>query len=187
MRKPLIIVLSGCAFFALYSCNGGKKDNPQKDSTSAGTIAKGPIPADDEMTRTNTISFGGHEYKITVRRYPDKEQPTVKDQLDQEFFDNSVEVTITKDGEAFISETFHKKDFEENIPAEDRTGYILLGMAFDAEKTNNDHFFLAAQLGQPGGEGPSSFSVDFPVSGNGTYRITTNTQADMNIPGEAED
>lgn len=177
MKKAFIPVLGLAIGFTLAGCGGNGEAQQQQTTDSVATVKpQGPI-ADSELKRDYSVSMGGHEYAIVVSRYPDKQVPTVKDQLDQEFYDNCVDVTITRDGSAFFSKTFKKEAFEDYLSAADRKGAVLLGMAYDDTKSGDGRICLAAQVGQPGmGEGPA-FTVEIPTGG-GPYSIVRDVQQD---------
>jgi len=177
MQKVLILTALAAALL-VQGCSSDKKPEAKRIAVDTAK-PKAPMPADNELTRDYTATLGANTYTITIHRTPDKSLPTVKDALDQEFFDNSVAVTITRGGEAFFSKTFTKEAFEDYLGSADRTGSILLGMAYDEEKSSRGHLCLAAQVGQPGtGEGPA-LTVDIPTAG-GAYSILHDTQQDTN-------
>lgn len=177
MKKTLLLVAIAATLLTT-GCGNEKKTTDQRDTISTPTT-KGPLPADNELTRNYTAQLGGHTYAITIHRAPNESLPTVKDALDQEFYDNSVDVAITRDGETFFTKTFTKEAFEDYLESADRTSTVLLGMAYDEEKSGGSHLCLAAQVGQPGtGEGPA-FTIDIPTTGD-AYSILRDTQQDTN-------
>lgn len=171
----------GCMFFVasclLFSC-GKKNETPQdKQDATETSQTKGPRPADNELVRCDTARLGGHTYILSIHRKADETLPTVTDPLEQVFYDNCVEVNITRDGDAFFQKTFRKEAFSGFLSNADRESGILLGMAYDELSSSAGHLCLAAQIGQPGtGEGPA-FTVDIPLNG-GAYSIVRDTRQD---------
>lgn len=70
-----------------------------------------PWTAERKLERSYTAKYGEHTYSISIKRYPNHELPIVKDQLDQEFYDNSVEIVILRDGKSFFEKTSVRKRF----------------------------------------------------------------------------
>lgn len=176
MRKTSCLVFP-VALLVLSAC-GGKGDNSAPAADSVAVVQnKGPRPAEDELTRCDTARLGGRTYVVSIHRYADTSLPTVTDPLDQIFYDNCVEVSLTRDGEPFFTKTFRKEAFSGFLSEADRTSCILLGMAYDESKSSAGHICLAAQVGQPGtGEGPA-FTVDIPADG-GACSIVRDTRQD---------
>ena len=168
------------AMLTLGSCGGGEnKKTGSNDSLSAKAV-RGPVPELNEHREMNYDKrLGGHDYKITISIDADKSLPIVKDQSGAEYIDNTVTVSITRDGEDFFLEKFTKEAFADYLSEEANAGYILNGMNFYEEKTSGGHICLSAQVGEPGvGEGPA-FIVDIPTGG-GACSILRDSEQDTN-------
>lgn len=177
--KQIMALTIGAACLTLTACGGEKRTEPAQDSVETAPIPTGPSPVEDELTRHYADTIRNRAYDITVRRYPDNSLPTVKDELGQDFLDNSVEVTITRDGTQFFSKTFRKEAFEDYLSKSESATSVLLGMAYDEEMSTDKIVCLAAQVGHPGvGEGPA-FTVEIPIS-DGPYSIVRDTRQDTN-------
>lgn len=184
MNKILLIAAALTCLLGT-SCGGDKSTKPQEETTTS-PKAKGPL-ADNELKRNYKAALGGKTFDITISRRPAKDRPTVKDELDQTFYDNVVDVTVTCDAQPYFSKTFTKEAFEDYLSPADRQSTIFMGMAFDEEKSDGRHICLAAQIGKPGtGEGPA-FTIEIPTSGSGsTYSILRDTQQDTNAQSAEE-
>lgn len=175
--KKIMLLAVGVAGLTLTSCGGEKPAQTAQDSTTT-VVVTGPLPADDDLTRHYADTLGNRAYAITIKRTADETSKTVTDEFDQEYYDNSVSVHITRDGAEFFSKTFTKEAFEDYLTAADSSS-VLLGMAYDEDKSNNGKVCLAAQIGLPGtGEGPA-FTIEIPAAG-GVYSIVRDTQQDTN-------
>jgi hypothetical protein len=183
--KKIVIAVAAAAGMTLMSCGSEKASTPQADSVK--TVAtQGPQPADNELSRDYRSTIEGHNYVISIHRTPDSSLPTVKDELDQEFYDNRVVVTITRDGDSIFHQALTKEDFLDYLSADERRGSILLGMVYDEEKSSRLHHCLAAQVGQPGtGEGPA-FTIEIPLAGGSTFSIVRDSQQDTNNSQETD-
>lgn len=176
MKKRTPLSLALLALLAA-ACSQGEKREATTAAATTSVTQKAPQAADAPLTRCDTAQLGGHTYIVTIARTPDKALPTVTDPLDQVFYDNAVTVDIARDGASLFSKTFRKEAFSGFLTESDRTSAILLGMAFDAERSTAATLCLAAQVGQPGtGEGPA-FTVEIPAGG-GAPSIVRDTRQD---------
>lgn len=175
MMRNVLLMTAGVLALALVACGGREnKEQPKADSVSV-KAGRGPLPAERDLMRENTVQQLGHTFHVAIRRYVDKSLPVVKDELGQDFYDNKVEVTIQSEGTQFFHHTFSKDDFAGFIPIEELNTYVFLGMAYDDRKADTRDLCLAAQLGQPGtGEGPA-FTIEIPIDG-GAFSIVRDTQ-----------
>lgn len=121
-----------------------------------------------------TDRLNGHEYLVTISRQPDETLPKSIDELGNEYSDNRVDVVITKDGQDFFSRTYSKNSFLNMLSESESLGTVLLGMAYDSQKSNEKILCLAAQIGQIGIEEGPAFTIEIPLAGG-----TPNIQRDM--------
>ncbi len=109
--------------------------------------------ADQEGVREYAITQGGHKYAIVVERKADKEAPVVKDILGTAFYDNTVSISIKRDGADFFHRVFRKTDFDKMLSEEDRTYGTLAGMSLHEEGSKGDVLAFFAQVCMPGMDG----------------------------------
>lgn len=162
MRKyisPAVALL-----FALTLSCGGSKEAEVKNTKPQETteVAQGPI-ADREWSYKYNELLDGHQYEIAIRRYSNPELPLIKDELGQEYYDNSVEINIQRDAKPFYSKTFTKDAFWNFLSDTYKTNSILQGIAFDKSDAEGLHF--GAQIGLPDGEGGPAFIVTISKQG----------------------
>lgn len=151
----------------LAACGGKKTDTEasQQDSLEATMKSNEPY-ADPAQTNEYEAHLGGKTYKITISRAADKNQPIVTDELGKKFYDNRVNVVITCDGADFFNKSYTKDSFSEFLTSKtDRQGTVLLGMAYDSEKSTAQAIHLGAQVGQVGIEEGPAFSIEVPLNG----------------------
>lgn len=175
------IGLAACAFalaaLGNTSCSGNNADRTSTTADSTAQVSTDEPYADATVTRTDTMRISGRTYEITITREADKNGEVVSDELSNKFYDNSVRVRITADGEEQYDETYNKKSFDSQLSESEKQGSVLLGMAFDAEHSDSHAIYLGAQVGQPGiGEGPA-FLVEIPLNG-GSASITRDRNQD---------
>ena len=109
--------------------------------------------ADKDGIREYAITQGGHKYVIVVERKADKEAPVVKDILGTLFYDNTVSISIKRDGADFYHRIFRKNDFDKMLSEEDRTYGTLAGMSLNEDGSKGDVLAFFAQVCMPGMDG----------------------------------
>lgn len=165
MRKYYSLVAC-LALAAMSSCGGKGGDNGEAkiDSVVAPVSTHTTDTLSDrtwEDSRTEKV--GGHEYSIDIKRHPDKALEKVKDELGQYYYDNSVDISIYRDGSAFVSKTFTKEAFLDFLKDGEDDDMMLQGIAFDKSDAEGLHF--GAQLGMPGDDAGPLFTLTISTSG----------------------
>lgn len=177
MRKNVIAIVA-LSSLVLAGCGSAERKETKEEKVDS-VVKTAPMEAERKLERSYTAEYGEHTYNITIKRYSNHELPIVKDQLDQEFYDNNVEIAILCDGKSFFEKNFSKEAFLDYLSEADKASSILLGMAFDEEKSNGKKICIAAQIGQPGsGEGPA-FTIEISTS-NAVCSILKDLQQDTN-------
>lgn len=177
--KKAIYCAAACAIMVFSaSCSEKKGDaaNDQEGNTAA-VSAQGEEPyADTEVDNSYTAQLGGKSYVIRIRRKADKNLPVVVDDSGQKSYDNSVEVTVTRDGKEFFNRRYTKEAFRDFLKGNEGEGCVLLGMAYDINKSDGHAIRLGAQVGQVGiGEGPA-FTIEIPLDGGASGIVRDNNQ-----------
>lgn len=144
----------------LTACN--EKKNTQSEISSPQLRLPQPSTApvsDTERKNSYQTKLGGREYAISIVRRADSLLSRVKDETGKEYYDNRVEITVTRDNEAFFSRSFTKNDFLGELSENEERGTVLLGMAFDESRSDERTLCFGAQIGQPGIEEGPAFTV----------------------------
>lgn len=177
MRIKKISVLGACAIFMLSSC-GEKKSNVNVEAlrTEQQQAVAGTPYAEPELKNSSTAKLGGRTYQITVERRADTSLPVVTDELGNRFYDNRVEVSILRDGQSFLQRSYTKDAFSDFLSASDKQGTVLLGMAFDADRSDSRAIRLGAQIGQVGVEEGPAFVVEIPLGGGAPSIVRDSNQ-----------
>lgn len=184
LKNRALILSAACMATLLTACGDSKKDNAKEETVVEQEMnQKWPRPCEDDRTMQDTVVLGGSTFVVTIDRQPDKTLPTVKDNLDHEFYDNRVNVSVTRDGGEFFTHSFTKEAFADYLSEAKLKAYVLCGMAFDDTKTGGSHLCIAAQLGAPG-EPDSSFTIDIPTSGGAFSILRDTSQDDNGVPEE---
>ncbi len=178
MKRIYIAICIAAATVALASCGGKTEQQAETNADTTQTATDNTPYADPAQTMKNEFQAGGHQYEITIHREADKQLPIVSDDLGKKFYDNRVDVTITRDGQDFFKRSYTKEAFESFLTEADKHGTVLLGMAFDSEKTQKDKriIYLGAQVGQVGIEEGPAFSVEIPLDGSASSIVRDTAQ-----------
>ena len=177
MKKKYGLVM--CLSLGLAMACGGddKKDIANNEKYSVEIEEPAAPMADTEQVSTMEVKLGAHDYQVRIRRYPDQSLPLVVDDLDQRFYDNSVEIKILRDGSDFLKRKVTKADFAKFLSESDYKSGILLGMNCDVARCDASRFYFTAQVGQAG-EGPA-FLILVPTNGGAIQVDRDNTQDEI--------
>ena len=130
------------------------------EATSVGGIIE-DTPWHDE----NSVTWNGHTYQYTLDRAADKSLPTVKNELGQPYYDNSITLNVKRDGEVFFARKFTKEAFADFLSDDYKANASLLGLAFDRAADDGLHF--GAMVGYAGTEeGGMLFTVVLTADGS---------------------
>jgi hypothetical protein len=94
-----------------------------------------------------TITFGGKEYTFLIQRVPNDSLPPVKNDVGEEFADNTITLRVTRGNEKIFNKTFTKQSFSSLVDSEFMKHAILGGMVFD--KTTPQGLVYAASVSYP--------------------------------------
>ncbi len=191
MTNNLFYATLGAALLglSLSACGGSTSENKGQAAEPIQSIRPdGPIESNPASTREFSTRLGGQHYAITIKRYADKALPTIKNDVDIEYYDNRVDVCITRDGRDFFSHSYTKEAFLDFISAAEAQGYVLLGMAWDeAESEAKGKIVLMGQVGVPGVEEGPSFSIEIAADGSSSSIVKKQYQETGAIEHESED
>lgn len=124
----------------------------------------------EENAQTRQISWLGNNYQISIERKADKDLPLADDGEGTNYYDNIIDVAITRaDGSKFFTRKFTKKDFEKYTDSAYSKNRALLGIVFDRAEGNNLCF--AAAIGSPDNLSDDYVSLSLKISKTGTFSI----------------
>lgn len=153
MKKISLYILLASSLCLMASCGSKKADNEASQADSISTSKPAAIASDPQWNNQKSVKWNGHDYQITLKRTPAHDLPVVTDELGQRYYDNRVEVTITRDGAPFYNKKFTKEAFIDFISDKDIETGILQGIAFDDVDNKENGLRFGAQVGVPGEDG----------------------------------
>jgi len=178
--KTFFATSMAAALLAFAACSG--KDKAEKATAAPETAgiaeSHSVMESASPLLRTDTLRSGGSVLTVSVNRHTDKELPNVRDENDQEFYDNCVEITVRSNGEELLNKRVTKADFSSHLGETEKRTSVLQGMALVPEKSSATTLTFGAQVGQPGldGEGPA-FTVVLDLPG-GTMTVCKDKNQD---------
>lgn len=137
MRKYTINIVSAlCAILATFSttsCGGNSTTTSENDSIN---LLEKPESQDDILYKLNayqvsdTVRMNGHKYTYSIERIP-LDSIIITDADGNRSRDNSIRLSVQRDGVTFFERTFTRAAFHIRIDEKYYQQCILLGMNFD--------------------------------------------------------
>lgn len=176
MEKTLRILFMLFITASIISC-GGKKDKGDIIAPKPVEHHSNTILSMQGYQSTSMQSWAGSTYKISLKRYVDKSLPTTKDENDQKYYDNKIDLVIShSDGSTFFKKTFTKSDFSQYLDKSVTSEGALLGVVFD--KIEGDNLIFGASVGSPDKTSDEYIPMVVKISKSGSLSITKDTQLD---------
>ena len=125
---PLILVFG---IMMLGACKEKKKSD---DIITTKYVPKKPVApiAMPEATQDTMVNWGGSLYAVSIVRTPADSSSMVKDEKNQQYFDNVVKASVNRqDGSSLFSRTFTKESFLSYFDEPFKKSGILAGIRFD--------------------------------------------------------
>ena len=109
--------------------SGCKEKKTEQDTWTAPQYETKIHKMPDYRIQNNT-KMGGHTYTYEIMRTASDSLPKVKDDLDDLFADNTIRLTIHRDGTTYFDKTFTKKVFASSMDKQFLHNSILDGIRF---------------------------------------------------------
>ncbi len=167
MKKLLAIALS-VPLLLVTSC--GKQD--AADASAADSVATNSEPKIESMeiySDTASVQAGGQTLYCEILREPCDSLPTVKDELDNEYRDNSIRIQCRRGGASYFNHVFTKGDFRSGVDASLYEVSLLSGARFVDYKAGRG-FLFTVSVGEPYSDMSQRFRL--VVADNGTFSVT---------------
>ena len=153
MKRSYTYLLPAVVLCLMPACGGKKSDTQTANADSVMTTRTTAIAADPHWESEKQVNWNGQTYQIRIERTPARDLPVITDELGQQFYDNRVELTITRNGAPFYHKVFSKEAFADFLSAHDLETGVLQGMAYDDIDKNGEGLRFGAQVGIPGEDG----------------------------------
>lgn len=177
------LIIVGCLALTIMACGGKKKSDDI-------ITERVELPKPQEPVRLQSysdsrdVSWIGRTYHLSINRQPSDSLPMVKDEIGQQFVDNYIVLTVSRqDGSKFYSHKFTKKDFDGYLDDDYRKTGILEGLVYD--KTDGDWIEFAASVCHP--QTDEYIPLIVRLSRMGELTIKRDTQMDTTPLDEKEE
>ncbi len=163
MKKSLIIAP---ALLAVLSCSRNKQ--PAEPLPDAMQVEMGmrELPV---LEFSDSVEFAGHKYVYHVLRQPVDSLPPAHDDMFGDTRDNSVRLSVMRDGGEYFSRTFTKGTFRSSIPEDFYGTAILDGISFLEAKAGEGLTFVLS-VSEPDSDQTLPFAVTIAADGSYSFR-----------------
>ncbi|WP_314663505.1 DUF4738 domain-containing protein [Prevotella aurantiaca] len=178
IRNTSLFLLCGLLTVAVVSCKKEKKsDNIITKIKPQAVPSHNPQQLADFEYKKQVEWLGG-TYTINIQRHADKDLPMVIDSDGKKYYDNKVEVLITRsDGTEFFKRTFKKSDFKEFTNNKYGKNGAFIGFMFD--KVDGNFLKFGASVGSPDPNSDEFIPIDITINNLGALKITSSVQLDI--------
>ncbi len=162
----------------LTACKKTKNTNPDIITTDYEMPQpQAPIKMAEEQSE-NVVKWGGKDYTVTIVRTPIDSLAMVVNEYGQEFIDNAIRVTITReDGSTFFNRTFTKSSFTSSLSDDYRRDGLLTHLRF-YEADSNTLTFIAC-VNYPQATDDEATILELAIDREGGFVARRNDSYDM--------
>lgn len=184
MKKQHIIA-SLLAGILCLACNHAPKEDRATEEErifQTKTAPQGGIREMTDLTMDGNVEIKGKTYHYKISRTSNHQLPIVKDNQENRYYDNEINLLITQEGgKQIVDKKFIKKDFANNLPdAKFLTIAVLDGMGFN--EIQNDRFTFTVSMCCPQTDFCQMLDLEFDTNGN--MSISETSGYDGEIPFE---
>ena len=129
-----------------------------------------------EYHHEDTLRVGRHLYAYDILRQPCDSLPSVRDDMGEEYRDNTIRLKLRRDGEPYFVYTFTKQTFRSSLDPGFYAHSILDGLRFMREEPGKGLVFTFS-VSYPNSDMSIPFSLT--VADNGTYSFVRDDVMDV--------
>ncbi len=166
MKKSWIIAP---AMLSLLSCHRAQAPVETTLDTMRVEMGERQLPV---LQFTDTVRLSGHTYVYSVLRQPVDSLPPAHDDMFGDTRDNTLQLTILRDGEDFYSHLFSKSFFRSSIPDDFASRSILDGIIFQGAEPGQGLTFVLS-VSEPDSDQTLPFAVTIAPDGSSSFRQVT--------------
>ena len=172
MKKSLFLFHFSFLILFLFSSCGGRNKNQDAWVAPEHEAVIRQMP---ELKVKDSVRMGDHQYVYDILRTPCDSLSKVKDDMEDFYLDNTIQLTLCRDGNVYFDKKFTKATFAASIDKDFYANAILDGIRFlKAEPGQGLVFSFAVSYPD------SDMSVPFlmTISDQGTYTFVKNENLD---------
>lgn len=148
------LILSALLASALaFSACGGKKEETRTQAQIERENVRRDQDERNEIIRfahtnhTDSVSYNGHRYSYTIERQASDSLGIVTDAEGFRTVNNSITLSVRRDGARIFSHTYTRGAFKIGISDEDFSHYVLMNMVFDRMTPSGPRFAVTVGVG----------------------------------------
>lgn len=185
MKTVHTLFLTALLSLSLVSCGEKKQSNDIIAPKPIKKVHTAPVKMQNTK-HTESVSWLGRQYEITVSRKADTSLPLTDDGAGNKYYDNTATVTVTRpDGTVFFNRTFSKTDFSSQIDENYMKNGAMLGIVL--EKAEGDFLVFGASVGSPDKFSDEYVPIIVKVSRMGNIYVQKDTRLDSANDDSDED
>ena len=166
MKKSIIMAIIGLTLTACHKEQKSSLDDKIITERREVTVDNS-IHHLNPLDESDTLSWAGHHYQYRVVREPGDSSSVVVCEDNLRYLDNSISISIARDGADFFQYRFTKADFTSSLSKLYREHGILLNTYFD--KAGDKGLVFKLIIGSEEAESQAIF--DIFVGSDGSYRF----------------
>jgi hypothetical protein len=180
LHSSLFILLSSTI---LFSCHGKGCGNKESDSTWVAPQQSNAILSLDEINATDSRNVKGSVFTYTIHMAPSDSLPVVINLDGARYKDNIVNLSVTKDQQVILQQSFTKASFKNFVPENDMSNCALVGFSYNLNETaDTTQLRFIATVGDPDETAGVNYSTEILVSPAG--HITMQMAKDLETEPE---
>lgn len=159
---------------ATTSCKGNQTNNFEDIDSLKNAPSADKVNSLAEYSMSDTVTVNGTRYNYSFTFHSDKNLPTVINAVGYKYYDNVVDLVITKGGTEVYKHTFSKESLKDKIPTDGGySDFVLQGFNFNYLKIN-DHskFHFIASVGECDEACEICYYVAIDISEAGVINLT---------------
>lgn len=154
----LLVIAQGC----------GSNSVPQHETDEAETAETNEIYEFPRMEVNDTVTASGHVFSFSLLREPATDLPVVHNEMSGDTRDNTITLTLSRQGEQIFHHTFTKDTFKSEIPEDIYPAAVLQEAGVMPEQTGRLPRFWFS-LGEPNAD-LVTFVVTLSPDGTFTFQ-----------------
>lgn len=158
--------LGTLSLFLAQGCNGkgaSQGENPGAQAAQTNEVYEFP-----RQEASGTVAAGGHTFDYTLMREAATDQAPVHNEMSGDTRDNTITLTLLREGEQIFHHTFTKATFQDETPEDIYPAAVLQEAGVMPEQTGGEPRFWFS-LGEPNAD-LVTFVVAVSPAGTFTYQ-----------------
>lgn len=164
--------------FAFTSCKQ-KPSQEEPSTTSQAVPQENTIRSMPPYDFSDTVHVGSHTYKFSIQRKADKDLPVVTDDMGDRYYDNVYQLSVSRDGTPYFSQSYTKSTFADRLSRDFRKYGMLDGFRF--RKAEDGLLYFSVCVSYPESDMSAPFILTVAADGSSSIQV------DESLDGEEDE